>query len=187
MAIKINRKLNLVLTLETDDGNIYIHSTPISRVAFEDNFLTISRTFNAIYANSLGPIAGPRVAALMLKQEATALGVWEKTQQSLMSEMYRLTSIILPGENGWETMPFDIARKRGIIDEYTVGEVENTLVYFMCSSAIHQKEEMEMARQGLSSLWGAQIISSNATEFMSSLPISIQEENTGENQTVVNQ
>lgn len=185
--VKLNRKLNLVLTLESDNGNVYIHSTPIGREVFEDNFLVISRAFTSVYTNGLGPVTGPRVAALLLKQEANALGVWEKTQQSLMAEMYRLTSVILPGENGWETMPFDIARKRGIIDNDVASEVENSLVYFTCASSIHLKTELTVALEGLSTLWGAQTTSSNATEYMNSLPTLTQEENTGEKQTAVNQ
>jgi hypothetical protein len=186
-TVKLNRKLNLVLTLDTDKGSMYVHSTPISREVFEDNFLAVSRAFTAVYTNGLGPITGPRVAALLLKQEATTLGVWEKTQQSLMAEIHRLTSVIMPSDTGWETIPFDIARKRGIIDNDVASEVENSLVYFTCASSIHLKAEMAVAMDGLSTLWGAQTTSSNATEYMSSLPMLTQEENIGEKQTAVNQ
>jgi hypothetical protein len=187
MAVKLNRKLNLVLSLDTDQGSIYVHSTPISREVFEDNFLAISRAFTAVYTNGLGPVTGPRVAALLLKQEATTLGVWERTQQSLISEIHRLTSVIMPGEGGWETIPFDTAKKRGIIDSDVASEVENSLVYFTCASSIHLKAELTVALEGLSTLWGAQTTLLNATEFMSSLPTSTLEENIGERPMAVNQ
>jgi hypothetical protein len=183
--IKLNRKLNLVLSIEIEDGNLYFHATPIGREVFEDNFLAISRAFTAVYTNGLGPVTGPRVAALLLKQEATALGVWEKTQQSLMAEIHRLTSVILPGENGWETMPFDIAKKRGVIDDAIASEVENSLVYFTCASAIHLKTELSVALEGLSTLWGARTTLLSATEYMNSLPTSTPEESTGEKQMAV--
>jgi hypothetical protein len=184
----LNRKLNLVLSVETEKGPVHIHSSPISREIFEDNFLTISRAFTAVYTNGLGPVTGPRVAALLLKEEAKKLGVWERTQQSLMAEIYRLTNVIAPGDGGWETMPYDIAKKRGVIDEDAAAEVENCIVYFICASSIHLRAEMAVALEGLNTLWSAQTTSSNCTEYMRSLPISTQEENTGENQTIaVNQ
>jgi hypothetical protein len=185
---KLNRKLNLVLDVDADEGKIYVHSVPIGRDVFEDNFLPISRAFTAVYTNGLGPVTGPRVAALLLKQEAQTLGVWEKTQQSLMAEIYRLTNVVAPGVNGWETVPFDVARKRGILDENQVSEVENCIVYFTCASSIHLKAELTVAMEGLSTLWGAQTTLSNVTEYIRSLPISTSEEITGESQkTVVNQ
>jgi hypothetical protein len=186
-GVTLNRKLNLVLTVDTDSGPIHVHSVPIGREVFEANFLPISRAFTAVYTNGLGPVTGPRVAALLLKEEASKLGVWERTQQSLMAEIYRLTNVVAPGPSGWESMPFDVARKRGIIDEDTASEVENCIVYFTCASSIHLKAEMEVAREGLSTLWNAQTTLSNVTEYMRSLPISTVEESTGENAMAVNQ
>lgn len=186
--VKINRRLNLVLTLESEEGQIHIHSTPIGREVFEANFLVISRAFTAVYTNGLGPVTGPRVAALLLKQEAEILGIWPRTQQSLMAEIYRLTNVIAPTEKGWEQMPFDVARKRGILDDDDVSEVENCIVYFTCASSIHLKAEMQVATEGLSTLWGAQTTSSNVTEYMNSLRTSTQAETTGEKlKTAVNQ
>src|SRR5262245_6595076 len=185
--LKLNRKLNIVLTVDTDDGPIHVHSTPIGREVFEDNFLVISRAFTAVYTNGLGPVTGPRVAALLLRQEAKTMGIWEKTQQSLMAEIYRLTNVVVPSENGWESIPFDVAKKRGVLTEDAAAEVENCIVYFTCASSIHLKAEMLVATEGLNTLWGAQTISSNVTEFMRSLPILTQEETTGEIPTAVNQ
>lgn len=185
---KLNRKLNLVLSVETETGTVYLHSVPIGREVFEDNFLPISRAFTAVYTNSLGPVTGPRVAALLLKQEAQALGVWERTQQSLMAEIHRLTNVVVPNGNGWETLPFDVAKKRGILDDDAAAEAENCIVYFTCASSIHLKAELTVAMEGLNTLWGAQTILSNVTEFMNSLPILTQEETTGESlKTAVNQ
>jgi hypothetical protein len=185
---KLNRKLNLVMTIESDDGPVHIHSVPISREVFEDNFLTISRAFTAVYTNGLGPVTGPRVAALLLKQEAETLGIWPRTQQSLMAEIYRLTNVVAPGVTGWETMPFDVAKKRGILDDDAAAEVENCIVYFTCASSIHLKAELAVATEGLSTLWNALTTSLNVTEYTRSLPILTQEETTGESQkTVVNQ
>jgi hypothetical protein len=185
--ITLNRKLNLVLSVDTDKGPVHIHSCPIGREVFEDNFLPISRAFTAVYTNGLGPVTGPRVAALLLKQESKTLGVWERTQQSLLAEIYRLTNVIAPEENGWETMPFDVAKKRGILNEDAAAEVENCIVYFTCASSIHLRAELAVALEGLNTLWNAQTTLLNCTEYMRSLRTSTVEENTGESPMAVNQ
>src|SRR5262249_18334349 len=149
--------------------------------------LVISRAFTAVYTNGLGPVTGPRVAALLLKEEAKKLGVWERTQQSLMAEIYRLTNVMATGENGWDSYPFTVAKQRGILNPDEAAEVENCVVYFICASSIHLRAEMAVAMEGLSTLWSAQTTSSNATEYMRSLPTSTPEETTGETATAVNQ
>jgi hypothetical protein len=185
--VKLNRKLNLVLSVDTENGPAHVHSVPIGREVFEDNFLVISRAFTAVYTNGLGPVTGPRVAALLLKQEAKTLGVWERTQQSLMAEIYRLTNVIAPTENGWDSMPFDVSKKRGILSDDAAAEVENCIVYFTCASSIHLKAELAVATEGLNTLWNAQTTLLNVTEYMRSLPTSTVEESIGEKPMVVNQ
>jgi hypothetical protein len=85
-------------------------------------------------------------------------------------------------------MPFDVARKRGILDEDAAAEVENCIVYFTCASLVHLKAELTVAMEGLSTLWGAQTTSLNVTEYTRSLPTLTLEETTGENpKTAVSQ
>jgi hypothetical protein len=185
--LTIDRKLNIVLKVETAKGPVHVHASPIGREVFEDNFLVISRAFTAVYTNGLGPVTGPRVAALLLRDEAKKMGVWERTQQSLMAEIYRLTNVIAPTDNGWENYPFMVAKQRGILNEDEAAEIENCIVYFTCASSIHLRAELAVATEGLSTLWNAQITSSNTTEYMRSLPTSTPTGTTGETATAVNQ
>jgi hypothetical protein len=105
----------------------------------------------------------------------------------LIAEIYRLTNVIAPGDNGWETYPFNVAKQRGVLDGDQAAEVENCIVYFTCASSIHLRAELSVAMDGLSTLWSAQTTSSNVTEYMRSLPIWTAEENTGEKPVAVNQ
>ena len=188
MAVILNRKLNIVVTVETEKGPVHIHSVPIGRNVFEDNYLVISKAFTQVYSHGLGPVTGPRVAALLLRDEAKRLDVWERTQQSLMNEIYRLTNVIAPTDNGWEQFPFIVAKQRGILDEDAAAEVENCIVYFTCASSVHLRAELAVAMEGLNTLWGAQTTSLNVTDYLRSLPTLIPVENTGESpKTAVNQ
>ena len=41
--MKIDRKLNLVLSVTRDEGvEVFVHSTPISRAIYESHFLVLS-------------------------------------------------------------------------------------------------------------------------------------------------
>jgi hypothetical protein len=104
-----------------------------------------------------------------------------------MAEIYRLTNVIAPTDNGWENYPFMVAKQRGILNEDEAAEIENCIVYFTCASSIHLRAELAVATEGLSTLWNAQITSSNTTEYMRSLPTSTPTGTTGETATAVNQ
>jgi hypothetical protein len=171
--MKIDRRLNLVLPIVDANGSpvAYIHSTPIDRQAFEANFMLISRTFATIYTQGLGIVAGPRVAALVLKDVATSMGIWEGpagAANSLMSEIRRLTSIATPGSNGWEVLPYSTAISRGLIDPDDAAEAENALVFFTVASSMHRKSESAAVLDGALRLWGAWTSSSNITELIDS-------------------
>jgi hypothetical protein len=181
---KLNRKLNIVLRADGADGsNVYIHSMPIGISVFKDNYLVISRTFTSIYTNGLGPVTGPKIAKYMLLDQADQLGIKDHVEQSLMMEIRRLTYGVVSGASGWETLPYTEVIKRSLIDEESIEEAENILVYFTCASSIRLRTEMDLTLSGLQLLWEAQTTSLNVTEFKNSLPISTQEENTGGNVT----
>jgi len=183
--VKLNRKLNIVLEIETSRGRGHVHSVPIARIVFEDNFKVLSRTFAAFYQNygGLGPYAGPRVAKLLLMEQAEALDETDKIKQTLIPEIERLTNVFIPGERGWESIPYQVARNRNLIDEQTAAEVENALVYFTCATWMNLQMEMQVAFHGLIQGWRAVSTSSNATEYMNSLPTLTPAETTGEKPT----
>ena len=184
--MKIDRKLNLVIPIDRDDGSrIYVHSTPISLAVFEAHYLVMAKTFAAIYNEGLGVTAGPRVAAMTMKKIAENLGVWAGeggVESSLVNEMKRLTNVLAPGANGWETLPYGEAVKRGIIDEDEASEVENALAFFTIAYRLHRKTEREAILNGASRLWGGEISSLGFTEFKASLPTSTPTVNTGASQ-----
>jgi len=195
--MKINRKLNLVFPLETDDGMAYIHSMPVSREVFEMNYLVLSMTFMEIYSKRLGPIMGPRVAYMVLKDAALSMtpqadskdptfvvdpddDIWGKTQRTLVNEIYRLTNVIVPTKDGYETIPYIQVKNQKLFDSDTIAEVENALVYFTVASHLHQKSELPLAFAGMERSLNAQSTLLNVTEYMNSLPTLKKVENTGE-------
>lgn len=179
--MKIDKHLNLVIPIKTDNGLVYIHSTPISRECFEQYFLVISKTFAAIHAEGLGSLAGPRIAYLMLKEIATQMGKWKEIEHGLINEITRLSNAIMLTSAGWKTVPMEVAKTELSDDDFR--DFQGYAVFFICVSAMHKKAMVEATMAAMSALWDTLTTSLDCMEFADSFPISTETENTGENQT----
>ena len=187
--MQIDRKLNLVVPIEHSNGTkTYVHAMPISREVFERYHLEIAKTFSAIYQEGLGFVAGPRIAAMLLRRKSEEIGTWLDipeakfigVEHGLMAEIRRLANVLVFGTNGWEMVPFQEALDKKAIDEDDASEVENALVYFTVASSMHKKTELQTVLAGASKLWGALVTQLNCTEYSASLPTSTAAGNTGE-------
>lgn len=173
-TVRVDRKLNLVFTIEGGDaGTIYVHSTPISRVIFEQFYLPLSKTFSRMYTQGLSFIAGPRIAGMMLKNVAEEMGAWsgpDGVENGLMNEVRRLTNVVMAGANGWDTIPYEQAKNSGMLTEDEISEVEGAIVFFTVNSAMHLRKNLEAILAGMNDLWGTSTTYSNVTAFRESLP-----------------
>jgi hypothetical protein len=180
--MRLDDRLNLVIPIARGDSTIYVHATPLSRDVFEAHYLVLSKAFTAMTTEGLSVVAGPRVAALVLKDVAQSSGRWEGPQgveKTLMNEFVRITNVAMPGENGWESMPLAVALSRELLDADEKAEVIGAIVFFTANSALHRKEVLRMILSSLCDLWGTQTTSSGFTEFVASLPTSTEAANTG--------
>lgn len=183
--MKINKKLNLVIEVETDEGTIFVHSTPLAREVFERYHMIIAKTFATLISEGLSFVSGPRVAALVLKKIAQDAGVWEGRDginNGFMAEIRRLSSVVIPSTSGWVTMPLQDAIDRKAMDEEDIAEVEGLITFFICASAMSRKTEIGPVLERMR-LWGASTTLLNSTEYAASLPISTTEE-TSETPTI---
>jgi len=187
--MRLDSKLNLVTEVETGEGSVFVHSMPISREVFEKYFLTISKTFASIISEGLSFISGPRVAAMLLKKTAIDQGVWEGrdgVSNGLMAEIRRLSNVIVPSENGWQTMPFQDAIDKKVMDQEDIAEVEGLVCFFICASAMSRRNEVQGVLDRMR-LWGSLTTSLNSTAYAASLPTSTETETstTTENTSLV--
>jgi len=172
---RINGKFNIVIPVDgTSLGTIYVHSTPISRAVFERFYDVLGAAFTALYQKRLNIFAGPKVTALLLRDTAKDMGRWDGAdgvERALMPEIWRLTNVAVPTESrGWETIPYHDAVARQLLDEDEQAEVENAVCFFTCNSAVMPRSQLASILAGMTSLWGAEITSSNCSEFAASLP-----------------
>jgi hypothetical protein len=173
MSVKIDKKLNLVLSLDRDDQQIYVHSTPISRELFNIYFKVIAKSFTEMY--QVGVMAAPRIAALTIRQVASDQGMDEGPTgiQGLFNELERLTNLLVPGPNGWETLPLSMAKARKLINEDEYDEVINAISFFIVCSAMHKRDQIASILSLMNSLWGSQSTLLNSMEYSASLAASI--------------
>ncbi len=165
--------LNLVMPIERGDGSIvHVYAIPISRAVFERYYMVMAKAFNTIYSGGLGIMSGPRVAAMIIKDTAIEMNVWdgpEGVERGLMQEIRRLTNVLVLGANGWETIPIHEAVAKGHIDEDDMSEVENALAFFSVASHMHRKADRRGILDGASRLWGARLESLSCSEYCASL------------------
>jgi hypothetical protein len=182
MTISINKKLNLVLPVETDKGKIWVHSVPLLRDVFESNYMLLTRTLSNLYGNGIGPAMAPRVARLVLRDTAKEMDDTTDISNNLMNEIYRMTNVLMPSSNGagWEMHTYYEVKSKKLVDDETLSEVENAIIYFIVASAVHLRSELPMAYQGLKQIWKAETTLLDITEYGNSLKMSITEENIGE-------
>lgn len=145
--MKINKNLNLVVQIQTIDyGTVHIHSTAVSREIFEQFYLELGKVFSQCFESdnpSHVALSAPRLAYPSLKSIATQSGTWDGpsgVKFGLINEIIRLTNIIYCGENGWETLPFELAIKREIIDEDEEAEVMSSLIFFTAISKVAPRD-----------------------------------------------
>jgi len=175
--IRIDKKLNLTFSVDSGDGQIFVHAAPLSADVFRRYYRIIAKAYSQIWGEGLRYVwtAGWRTAALTIEDIAKQDNVWDGpdgVENGLINEMIRLTNVFVAGDNGWEMLPLDTALKQGRIDEEAGDLTRNAIVFFILASSIEAKKTLEQTFRPLLKVWDGQLTSSRAMEFQSSLPIS---------------
>lgn len=178
--MELNKRLNLVIEVERADGiTVFVHHTPIDRTIYEANYFVLLQTLTSMYSAGLREGAVMRVGMLHLMKTAEDMGILPTVEKKLLPEFWRLTNVVMPGERGWTTLPFEIAIKD--FDDDDISEVKNMICFFTAASWVHPKKE-RIALYEILKRSGLQIVSLNSTDFASSLTTSTVAENTGAKQ-----
>jgi len=184
--VKIDRNLNLVMQVQTaKNGLVYIHSASIGRSVFEQFYLELGKVFSQCF-DSVNQahlaLSAPQLAYPALKSIATKADNWDGAggvKFGLVNEIIRLTNVVFAGENGWETLPFDVAVKREILDEDEEAETLSSLVFFTAISKVAPKDLKNSFLEMAGALRNWELTSLDSTEFQNGLPISTKKGNTG--------
>lgn len=189
--MKIDRKLNLVIPVEREDGtSLWVYVTPIRKEVFETYYLVLAKTFSQLARSGLDPRSGPSVAALMLRDVATNTmrdtdtnwwdgddGVGGKT--GLLAEIVRLSNCLVGTDGGWQTVPLQDALDRKLVTDDEKAEVMNLLAFFTASSLVAPKQDRAILVNGMAAIYRLEITSSTFTEWANSFKTRMLDANTG--------
>lgn len=183
--MRLDRKINLALTVERDQDTVYVHSTPLREEVFDTFFMTLSRTWAAMTAEGGEWMLrmGPRNAARVLKKIATEAKEWDGAagvQTGFLAEIRRTSNVIFPSEEGWQSMLLQEAVDRKFLTVSDAREVENALTFFTLGCATESPKKADSMMSTVFGLFGAQLTSLDSTAFQASLPTSTPAESTGE-------
>jgi len=184
--MKINRALNFVIPIYGADGktvDAYVHAIPLEAEVVDRYFMVLGQTFNQIFAGGLGIAAGPGHSMRILKRVAMAQEAWDGedgVERGLLEEIRRGMMVIVRDGHGWSPVPLQVAVDRKVLDAEDKAEVENAVVFFIAVSATLERQRRRAMLERTCDLWAAQISSSNASGFASSLPRSIATASSGE-------
>ncbi|MFZ4708224.1 MAG: hypothetical protein ACOYMH_00090 [Zwartia sp.] len=184
--MKIDRNLNLVMQVQTESkGTVFIHSTSISRSVFEQFYLELGKVFSQCF-DSINQahlaLSAPQLAYPALKAISKQAGNWDGAggvQFGLVNEIIRLTNVLVSGERGWESIPFDTAVKREVLNEDEEMEALSSLVFFTAISKVAPKDLKNSFLEMAGALRNWELTSLDSMEFMSGLPILTKKESTG--------
>lgn len=183
---RVDHRLNLVVPIYEDaEGDrvlAYAYSTPLPRETVERHFFELGQAFSAIYSQGFGMVAGQAIGMMLLQQVGKNTGR-EKEVAALVEEIRRLTLVVAPAPPGapepWQAVPLAIAVDREFISDEDRAEVENAVVFFICSSAMLPRRARREMVTGAAALWGAQVTPSTVTEFIASLRTSSATDSSG--------
>lgn|ERR1700733_2515027 len=193
-TMRIDEQLNIVIPVDRANGTtIYIHAAPLSREVFQKYWLVLSKAFAGIYGEGLGSIAGPRIAALMLRRVAesmevtpTGINEWnapDGVENGLMPEIRRMANVAAMATNGsgrgWQLFTLEHAIEHHMIDVEDLDEIDGVLVFFTLVWRLHRHKERLTVLNGSVKLWGASISSLSLSAFVGSLPTSTETASTG--------
>jgi hypothetical protein len=168
---KINKQLALVLPLDVGDRVHYVYSQPLPPEVFKRYWLIFSKTFATIYNENLTMMAGPRIAAMAMREFATTHGLQDEVELGVFGELKRLSYVIHPVEGkGWQQLMLDDALKANLLSAEDMDEVENILTFFTVTWSMHRGGTREAMIGGAARLWDAQTTLSTCSEFVASLP-----------------
>jgi len=172
---------SLNLALPAGDGLTAYHA-PISRQIYEMHYGVINATKAALSRKGIHYQmgSGPRIANLVLKDEgekdaaeresfdANGRVVDERTP-ALLSEIKRLTTLLVPSANGYDMVPVDAAISQGKIDAEDWSELEAAIVFFTCHAVTARKVSRTSIAKATASVLNGSTTSLAPMEYAASL------------------
>ncbi len=183
--MRISKNLNIVIKVDTaEKGEVFVHSSPISRDVFEKYYNELGQVFTESLKGvdqAHMALSAPQIAYPSLKAISKKLGTWDGVdgvKAGLINEIIRLTTVIVANNNGWDSLPFNVALKNEALDEDDEAEILSNLVFFTVISKVAPKDLRSSFLEIVGSLRDWEYLSLTPLEYINGLPILTEEKNT---------
>lgn len=167
---KIDDAINLVFDLP---NGLKLYHTPISESVFEANFKILAETKAQLFGRGMAYAAssGIRVARLTLCDEGRKLAEangqeGDSGATSLLTEIARLTNVLVPAETGWEPVPVATAISQGHLDADDWKDEENVIVFFTCAYALASRRAKKLTAEAIAEISAFSVTSLNCADYM---------------------
>ncbi len=177
--MKINDQLNIVIPIS---DNLQLFSAPVSEQVFEANYRLLGDTQAQLFGKGMQKalLTGPMTAALALADVGRKLSAEEGTDDdfgasAFLAEIKRLTTVLLPGKQGWEMSPVAAAIQANVLDEADWKEAEALLVFFTCAYFLQPRRERAKSLELIVETLGCSTTSRNCGDYADSLQTSKQD------------
>ena len=187
--MQIDGSLNLVFPIvwKNNEPLIWAYHSPINRKIFESAYRLLAATKDVLCPRGDWSTTSPMIAALTLKdagrQDAAQFGLPAGvtmedggTAVPFLAELRRLTTIMAPTANGYESLPAEVAISRKIVSEDDWTDAESALVFFTSALSLTPHGLRPVLGPAFAAALRGSITSSSPTAFCESLATSTPEE-----------
>lgn len=180
---KLDRKLNITATIDAANGPFHIHSMPVNRRVFEDNFELLAAVHARLNQPGMTARTSPAVARMALLKAAKEMDL-QAEAQIVIAEIRRLTHVCYSSATGiYQFMPVASAIADKIIDEDDLADIDSYLIFFTLVSWIEPKMKQKMYMEILCHYFELATTQLSISDFASSLQMLTPDGNTGETVT----
>lgn len=179
--MKINKSLNLVSKVVSDDGTImHVHSAPITLDLFDAHADVLEDTFSHYVVNQERLRLAARRSHKRMLSIAERMGKLDEVKNGLLPEVRRLTNVAMFAKGKWQDLGYQEVYDRQFLDPETLDEIEGRIAFFTAASHLFPRQERETWMTGALGLWGAQITSLDFTAYLNFLVTSTADASSGE-------
>ena len=147
--MQVDGDLNLVFPITWNDKGpaIWAYHVPISRKVFDASYRLLAATKDILCPDGDWSTSSTMIAGNTLRdagrRDAARYGLPEGLSVEdggaavpLLAELRRLTTLMVPSANGYESLPAEVAIGRKTISEEDWTDAESALVFFTCALSL---------------------------------------------------
>lgn len=174
--MEIDGDLNIVIPI---DEPVCAFSSPVPEAVFRANYRVLARANEEIFGRGMKAalMTGPRTAAMAVLDAGKRIAEEDGKEgdsgaRAFLGEIKRLTTILVPEDSGFDSVPVDAAINGGKISADDWGDVEGALCFFTLGSLFETRRARRGLLEVLAGALSCSLTSQNCEDYAASLTTS---------------